>query len=272
MSEEQTLPLTGRRILMTRARHQSDVLGDLLREKGAEAIDAPAIRIEDPPDWAEVDRAVEQIDSYDYVIMTSQNTLPRLRSRFEYLGIPFQRLDRAEIVAIGEATAQAIRESGLRVDRMPHEYRAEAVVDLFTTEELENKRVLLPRALVAREELPRGLEEKGAIVEVVPVYQTLPDTEGAKIARTQLAAGVDAVTFTASSTVQYFVQSLTAQKEIEPIDLLQQICLASIGPITSESLRSHGLEPTVQADPYTVEGLVSVLVQHFVEMKEKERE
>lgn len=265
-----TLPLLGRRVLNTRARHQSDVLGALLRDQGAEAIDAPAIRIEDPPNWDDIDQAIGEIDSYDIVVLTSQNTLPRLRSRFLHLGVPFEKLEKAEIIVIGEATAEAVVESGLRVDRMPNEYRAEAVVELFTSEELKNKRVLLPRAMVAREELPRGLEEKGAWVKVAPVYQTLPDVEGAEAARNELAKGVDAVTFTASSTVQYFLQGLSDEREIEPIDVLRQICLASIGPITSERLRSHGLEPTIEADPYTMQGLVSALVEHLGGSKEKE--
>jgi uroporphyrinogen III methyltransferase / synthase len=147
------------------------------------------------------------------------------------------------------------------------EFRAEGVVDLLAREPLAGKHIFLPRALVAREVLPEALRRLGAEVDVAAVYRTVPDPAGAAVARQALAAGgapgVDAVTFTASSTVGAFLGALRAAGDPALLERLRGLCLASIGPVTSDRLREEGFAPTVEASPYTVPALVDALVAHF---------
>jgi uroporphyrinogen III methyltransferase/synthase len=256
-------PLVGRRILITRTREQAGTLCEKLEDAGAVAIDAPAIKLQDPPDWGACDRALEHLAEYRWILFTSQNTLPRLLARMESKGLGIDELRSAELVAIGEATARGLREAGLTIENIPDEYRAEGVLELLARSDLDGARIFLPRALVAREELPEGLAAKGALVDVAPVYETVADPEGAETARREMAAGVDAVTFTSSSTVTLFLKALGAEDDENALDPLRQICLASIGPITSATLRRFGLEPTVEADPSTIDVLAESLAGYF---------
>jgi len=253
-------PLQGRRILVTRAAEQLEELVRPLRERGALVTAAPTIRFQAPPDWNGFDRALKRLSGYDLIIFTSQNTLPRMLSRMSHLGIDTTSLGKAELVAIGEATARSLIEKGFSDIRVPDEYRAEGVVELLARGGLAGKRILLPRALVARDELPDGLRQSGAKVDVASVYQTASDPVGLATARMKIESReVDAVTFSSSSTVTHFLSGVGDKNTSH----LRQICLASIGPITSETLRRRGLEPTLEANPYTMEALVSALVQHF---------
>lgn len=270
-AEQETRPLGGRRILVTRARDQAGALCRKLEAAGATAIDAPAIRLSDPPDWGPCDRALERLPEYRWIVFTSQNTLPRLLARMKGKGLGIDDLRGAELVAIGEATARTLREAGLIIENVPEEYRAEGVLDLLARHDLEGARIFLPRALVAREELPDGLASRGALVDVAPVYETVADPEGAETARREMARGVDAVTFTASSTATFFLEALGAGEDETTLDPLRQICLASIGPITSATLRRFGLEPTVEADPYTIDALVESLAGYFADRTEEKQ-
>ena len=256
-------PLDGRRVLVTRAREQlADLVGPLER-LGATAIGAPAIQFSPPPDWSPLDEALGRIAEFDFVLFTSQNTLPRVEDRMRHLGIDLDSLNGPALVAIGTATARGLRDRGYTVDLVPDEFRAEGIVELLAHEPLEGKRVLLPRALVAREELPRGLRERGAEVVVAPVYETTADPEGMETAREALTLGVDAITFTSSSTVHYFLEGLGVPAEARWKRAIESAVLASIGPITSGTLRRAGFEPGVEADPFTVDALVRALQEHF---------
>jgi uroporphyrinogen III methyltransferase/synthase len=270
-ADPDTRPLEGRRILVTRASEQAGALTSKLKSAGAIAIDAPAIKLQDPPDWSPCNRAIEQLAEYRWILFTSQNTLPRLLARMQTRGLGIDALRSAGLVAVGEATARGLREAGLTVENVPDEYRAEGVLELLARSELEGVRILLPRALVAREELPEGLRARGAIVDVAPVYETVADPAGAEIARREMARGVDAVTFTSASTATHFLQALGADGDSSALDPLRQICLASIGPITSARLRRLGLEPSVEADPFTVEALVEALAGYFEKRAEEKQ-
>lgn len=255
-------PLAGRRILVTRARRQAASLADELRARGALAIDAPAIRVVDPPDPAAVTHALRAIGDYDLVIFTSQNAVERVLDGLESLGLGVAALTGRTVAAIGSRTAEALRERGITVDFVPEDFRAEGVLDCLADHPLEGRRVLLPRALEARDALPEGLAARGAKVDVVAVYETLPDDEGLRVAREALLLGVDAVTFTSSSTVRFFLAGIGAD-ELAEHELLDGVCLASIGPVTSATLREAGFEPTVEAEPYIVEALVEAMTGYF---------
>lgn len=255
-------PLAGKRVLVTRARRQAASLLEMLRERGAEALDTPAIRIVEPPDPAAVERALRAIGRYDLVIFTSQNAVERVLEGLQRLGRGPGALAGGVVAAIGSRTAEALRERGVEVRYVPEDFRAEGVLDCLADYPLEGRRMLLPRALQARDALPEGLAARGARVDVVAVYQTVPDEEGLLTARQALLVGADAVTFTSSSTVRFFVQGIGAD-DLAAHELLDGVCLASIGPVTSATLREAGFEPTVEADPYIVEALVDALVRHF---------
>jgi uroporphyrinogen III methyltransferase/synthase len=253
-------PLAGRRIVVTRAREQAATLARALEERGAEVLEAPAIRLADPPDWGALDLALAALASYDWVVFTSQNTLPRMLARMAELGVKEAALAARPLAAIGEATAESLRARGYAVRAVAEEFRAEGLAEVLSRETLAGKRVLLPRALVARDVLPDTLRARGATVDVVAVYRTLPDPEGAETARRALAEGrVDAVTFTASSTVGAFLEAVRAGGP-ELVARLRTVCLASIGPVTSDRLRAEGFVPAIEASPYTVPALVEAIV------------
>ncbi|MCC6586196.1 MAG: uroporphyrinogen-III C-methyltransferase [Bryobacterales bacterium] len=242
------LPLFGKTVLITRAAEQAGTLSATLRRLGACVIEWPTIAIGPAADYGPVDRAIEQLDGYDWIIFTSVNGvrcfLERLdRSRRDLRSIP------ARVCTIGPATRRAVEALHLKVDLTPPEYVAESLMEAFAGETLEGKRVLLPRAAVARDLIPTEFTRRGAHIDVVEVYRTvMPDA-----ARTPLPARPDWVTFTSSSTVHNFV-------EAQGVERLRDVSIASIGPVTSETVRSYGLTVAAEARPYTVDGLVSALL------------
>ncbi len=247
------LPLFGRRIVVTRAREQADALGAKLRALGADVMEMPTIEIVAASDYGPLDRAINALPSYDWLIFTSVN------------GVRFfiERLDRSQqdlralktrICAIGEATRQAVEALHLKVDVIGEEYVAESLVDALSKFDLAGKGVLLPRAAVARDVLPRALREKGACVDVVEAYRTIIPESAAHQAQ-QIFADQhkpDWITFTSSSTVQNFVQAAGAK-------VLDGVKIASIGPITTATAKKLGLAITAEASPYTTDGLVAAI-------------
>ena len=254
------LSLAGRRIVVTRARDQAGELVQALLALGAEVIQAPTIRIEPLEDTSALRAALADISRYDWVIFTSQNTVRVVTERLAEWGLDSTLFARVPVAAIGPATAEALARAAVRVALVPERYVAEAVVSALTRlESMQGKRVLLPRALEARDALPEGLRAAGAIVDVIPVYRAAPESgDGAALA-SELAAGrVDAVTFTASSTVQRFSE-LVGRDAVTS----GRFTTAVIGPITAATARSLGIKRIVEADEYTIPGLVAALVQHF---------
>lgn len=255
-------PLEGRTVLITRAREQAGVLRALLEGAGARVEECPAIRFDAPLSWEPLDEALRAAQAYDWIVFTSANTVRFVFERLFVLGLGPRALVGPRVIAIGPATAQALERAGLPVETVPEEFRAEAVADTLTAASttLKGARVLLPRAEVAREILPETLRARGAVVDVVVAYRTTPDTEGVQRARDLLAAGgVDAITFTASSTVRAVLDVLAG----EALPLLAGTVVAAIGPITADTLREAGIEPAVVAGEYTTVGLVSALAAHW---------
>ncbi len=249
-----TQSLAGKRIVVTRTREQASGLALALRELGAEVLEIPTIRIEPPASYAPLDAALARLSGYDTLLVTSANTVRVLVSRkpSPWGGQPFT-------VAIGPATAQALRESGLRVDLQPEPSVAESVVRELAPG-AAGKRMLLVRAAVAREILPDALREAGATVDVVEAYRTVLAEESRDLLRAAFAAPVDAVTFTSSSTVDNFF-ALLGDGDAERALASTNAC--SIGPITSQALRAHGVEPAVEAADHDVNGLVGSIVRLF---------
>jgi uroporphyrinogen-III synthase len=254
-------PLTGKRILVGRARHQAGVLSDKLRDLGAQVIEIPFIEIRPPASWAPLDRAIARILDYDWLILTSANGVQMLFARLAKLGKSEADLLHLNIAAIGPATARVIETHGLPVDVVPDKYVAESVVEALHGE-MKGKRVLLVRAKVARDVIPRELTNLGAKVDVAEAYETvLPGTSAAalRIVLRDPEQKPHAICFTSSSTVTNFLDLLGR----ENVTLLTDVKLASIGPVTSETLRKAGLQPHFEAEEYTVPALAQALAENL---------
>jgi len=243
-------PLAGRRIVTTRAEGQSGEFAARLRALGAEVLEFPTISIRPPADFAPLDAAIARLREYDWLIFTSANGVRFFAERLKVLPKDL----RARVCAIGPATRRAVEELGLKVDIVPPEYVAESLVEAFAGEELHGKRMLLPRAAVARDIAPEALRARGAVVDVVEAYRTVVPEDAAERAREIFGVRKpDWITFTSSSTVNNFVAA--AGREA-----LAGVRVASIGPVTSATLREHGVAVDVEAPVYTTDGLIEAIM------------
>ncbi len=268
-------PLQGRRVLITRAAGQAGELSAKLRKKGATVISIPAIEIRPPRSYRELDQAIAGLPSYDWLILTSVNGVRAFFSRYQRARSPDaggETLSGLKIAAIGPATRDAIVDNGYRVAVVPAEYVAEAVVKSLRRR-VKGKRVLLVRAKVARDVIPRGLRQAGATVTVVEAYETVVPAKSRSRLRRMLSQPrlrPAAITFTSSSTVKNFMDlikpahSAVGAKNLRELrKRLAGIRLASIGPITSATLVEAGLAPHIEARTYTMDGLTEALSRHF---------
>jgi uroporphyrinogen III methyltransferase/synthase len=245
------LPLFGQRVVVTRPRGQSAGLIARLRDLGAQAIEFPTIAIEAASDYGPLDRAIGMLREYDWLVFTSVNGVHAFFERLDRSGQDLRQL-RARLAAIGPATREALEQAHLKVDLTGDEYVAESLAEAFEQHPLGGSRVLLVRAAVAREFLPQALANRGAAVEVVEAYRTVPVAGLEERARELEMHPPDWITFTSSSTVDNFFHWVDAAR-------VNQSKMASIGPVTSATLRKHGVEPAVEASVFTVDGLVEVL-------------
>ena len=248
------LPLFGQRIVVTRPREQAAALSDRLRALGAEVIALPTIEIRPPDDWGPLDEAIAELDTYDWLIFTSANGVRHFVDRLDTSERDLRSI-RAKICAVGPATAESLALLHIKVDRMPEEYVAESLLAAFSGEDLRGKRILLPRARVARDVIPVELEKRDAKVNVVPAYQTVvPEDVAARVERLfEGSRKPDWVTFTSSSTVRNFVS-------VCPVKRLDGVRVASIGPITSATARELAVRVDVEAPKYTVDGVVDAIL------------
>ncbi len=256
-------PLKGKRIVVTRARQQAPGLVRLLADAGAQVEEVPTIRIEPPDSWEPLDRAIGKLGDFRWVIFTSVNGVGILRRRLEASGRDLGALSGARIAAIGPATAQALRRWGREPEIVPREYRAEALVERLRAEVRPGDRVLIPRAAEARALLVAGLAELGAHVTEVPAYRTRPVRDGADRLREALrSGGIDAITFTSSSTVRNFASLFSPDERRE---LLKDVVIACIGPITAQTGAEYGLATRVMPREYTIPALARALIDYFRE-------
>lgn len=254
-------PLFGRRVVVTRARAQAGELSVELERLGAEVVEFPTIEIVPPQDFGPLDAAIQDLDTFDWIVFTSVNGVEALVERLRHHRLDLRAVPRgAKIAAIGPATAERLVEAGLRVDVMPEEYRAEALIEALEGDSLAGKHILIPRAKVAREILPEKLRDAGAEVVVPPAYESGPSSEGKDILVKRLEAGeIDCVTFTASSTVENFVRAFGD----DSARLLSGASVVCIGPITAETARNHGFRVDAEATEYTIPGLVEAVLDLF---------
>jgi uroporphyrinogen-III synthase len=255
-------PLSGWRILTTRASKQSGGLAEPLRDMGAEVIEIPTIEIKPPSNYKVLDAALKNISKYDWLILTSVNGVEALFARLKKLRIAPDQLAHLQVAAIGPATQREIEKEGMNVAVTPDRYVAEAVVEALRGK-TKGKRVLLVRAKVARDVLPTELRKSGAKVDVAEAYEThVPKAAKAKLNRlfSNDTSRPDIVTFTSSSTATNFLSLL----EKDHWHGLREIWLASIGPVTSDTLRQAGFKPNIEALEYTMEGLALAIAKHVL--------
>jgi uroporphyrinogen III methyltransferase / synthase len=267
-------PLHGRRVIVTRARVQASGLAATLRALGAEVVELPAIRIEPRIESEEVRRAVERIGEYALVCLTSPNGVHLLFEALADAGLDARALGRAPeqrqvgeveagseaetlsqrgtvITAIGSGTARALAQHGITADVVPERFVAEALVEALAPVQVEGRRVLVARAAEARDVLPDALRERGAEVDVIPLYETVrgqPEPEAVEAAQ-----GADYLTFTSSSTVRNLTEALGDR-------FPAGARVVSIGPVTSEAARAAGLDVQIEAECHDVDGLVAALL------------
>jgi uroporphyrinogen III methyltransferase/synthase len=254
------LALFGKRIVITRSREQASVLREALAELGAQVVEIPTIEIRDPASWEPLDQAIQRLEEFHYLLVTSANGVRSFLGRLKVCGRDVRDLKGVTIGAIGPATAAEFAKSGIRVDLVPEKYRAEGLLETLRSHDLKGKSFLIPRAKVARDILPRELGKLGAHVEVVEAYEAVaPPLRRGQLKRL-LTPLPDLIVFTSSSTASNFAR-LFRDCQLERI--LRGIAVASIGPITSDTVRGLGLSVSVEARESTIPGLLQAIREHF---------
>ncbi|MEQ8189963.1 MAG: uroporphyrinogen-III C-methyltransferase [Candidatus Eremiobacterota bacterium] len=254
-------PLFGKRIVVTRARAQAGEMSQKLRELGAYVIECPVIKIIPPESYEDLDRAIQKINTYDWLIFTSQNGVKHFMDRLFMAGKDVRILSGAKICSIGPATAKELRNYGLVTDYMPPKFVAEELLAHFP-ELKENSKILLPRAKEARDLIAEEFGRRGIAVDTVTAYETDSETvieEEQEEIKKELQENIDLVTFTSSSTVKNFVniiEKLGIKKNCFPV-------VAAIGPVTAKTAEEHGFNVEIRASEYTIDGLVAEILKYY---------
>jgi uroporphyrinogen-III synthase/uroporphyrinogen III methyltransferase/synthase len=255
--------LAGKRVLVTRAAQQAGKLSEGLRALGAVPVEVPVLEIRPPESFGALDAALRSLGAYDWLILTSANTVRTLAERASSLGIGLVQPAGLKVAAVGESTAAAARSAGLAVAFVPESYLAESLADGLTRYAAGQK-VLLARAAMARDVIPDALRAAGAVVDVVDAYRNCMPKLAPEQLRLALAKGIDAATFTSSSSVTHLAEAASAGGVAWPFAGVQAV---SIGPITSGTLRELRWEPAVEANPSDIPGLAAAVVRAFSKMK-----
>jgi uroporphyrinogen III methyltransferase/synthase len=254
-------PLWGKTVMVTRSRDQASRLVEALTVAGARCLEAPTIEIMPPADFAPLDAALQHLTRYDWVIFTSANGVNAFMDRLFHMGLDVRALGRAKIAVIGPATADALQKYGLKADVVPKTFQAEGLLEVLSPRLLGGARILLARAEQARDVLPEGLVQLGMAVDVVPVYRavpprSLPDEAAGALEK----GGVDILTFTSSSTVHNFA-GLVGKDRFQ--NLTANATVASIGPITTATLKEYGITPQIEPPAFTIPALAAAIIEYF---------
>ncbi len=257
----ETRPLMGRCIVVTRAREQASDLVKRLADLGAECLECPTIKVAPPEDVKPLDRAIENLSSYDWLIFTSVNGVNFFFERLFQKNKDVRALKDIHTAVIGPATEKRLFDFGFKSDMVPESYRAESVVKAFAGKDVAGKKILLPRAKEARPVLPLELKKMGAVVDEVAAYRTQAVKDNADVLSARLKERtIDMITFTSSSTVKNF-HALFPNEDLK--DLMQGVTIASIGPVTADTARDLGFDVHIVAKSYTIPGLCQAILTHF---------
>jgi uroporphyrinogen-III synthase len=251
-----SLPLAGRRVLVTRALHQAGKLSDGLKALGAEPVEVPVLEIRPPDSYEPLDTAIHRLQSFDWLILTSANTAQTVEARCRILDVDVSELRLLKVAAVGSATAEAARKAGFRVTVVPEHYHSEGLARALDGA-VSGQRVLLARAKVARDVIPEALTAAGAVLTVVDAYQSgLPAGADVLLAEA-LRVGMDAATFASSSGVRNLAD---VAREVGIDFPFPGVAAVSIGPVTSTTLREFGWEPAGEAAASDIPGLIAAVV------------
>ncbi|WP_018131503.1 uroporphyrinogen-III C-methyltransferase [Effusibacillus pohliae] len=254
-------PLFGKRVMITRARSQASELARRIEALGGEVYEFPVIRLAPPSDWGPVDQALAALETFDWLVFTSVNGVEFFFERMREISVDIRRI-RGKIAAVGSSTEEALRARGLIADLRPQQYVGESLFEALAPHLQPGHKILLPRADIARKELPGELRRIGCEVAEIDVYQNQPVFENAEEAVQMLKDGdIHILTFTSSSTVKNFVKILEGE-DMEAI--LDGVTVASIGPITTETARKMGVRVDVTAETHTIAGLLDALIHKTV--------
>jgi len=249
----ETKPMFGRRILVTRE-HSGGF--ESLKKLGAEILEFPTIEHRDPESWDEADQAISEIESYNWIVFTSKNGVVYFFKRFFGLGRDIRDLKGINICAIGPKTQAEIEKHGIRVALVPEVFRAEGLVKAFGDEGVQGMRFLLPRAEEAREEFPEAVKEAGAEITIATVYRTIcPEHHGKQLVRFFREGRITIATFTSASTFNNLVKMTGHQAN----ELLRNVTLAAIGPVTKQAIEKQGLKVTIMPEYSTVDAMVEAI-------------
>jgi len=254
-------PLLGKKIVVTRARKQASDMVRLLSDLGADCLEFPTIRIIPPDDFSPLDGAIRDIASYHYLIFTSVNGVDCFFERLFESGKDARSLSNVRTVTIGPATSDRLKYFGIGSDIIPESFRAESIIDAFRKEPVKGKKILLPRAKEARPVLPVELTNMGAVVNEVVAYHTSPVSDHAHELLEHLENGcIDLITFTSTSTVKNF-KSLLPETKFQK--LMENVAVASIGPVTTKTAEELGFQVKITAGEYTIPGLCDAILRFF---------
>ena len=253
-------PLWGKRIIITRARQQASALLNKIKDLGGQAIELPSIRIKPEDNLDPLYQAFENLDSYQWIMFTSVNAVELFFAELRRQGKDVRSLHQAKLCAIGPATCRQLEERGFIVDVVPGEYRAEGLVEAMRGQLKTGERILLPRARGARQVLPLALQEMGAQLDEVALYEAVLETNLSPAIMEEVLQGrADYITFTSSSTVKNFA-TLLGKEHIAQFD--QGVSVACIGPITAETARQYGFTVDIIAEEYTIPGLIEAILKY----------
>jgi uroporphyrinogen III methyltransferase / synthase len=258
-------PLFGKRVLVTRPREQAAEMVDRLSVMGAEAIEAPMIRIAPPEDLGPLRRAVDNANDFDWIVFTSANSVETFMTVLLDGTRDVRWLKKPRLCSVGTGTAERLARHGIKADLIPEEFRGEALVAAMVDDgSLDNSRVLVPRADIGRDVIAEGLRDAGALVTDVVAYRTVLEDaqqdDGPDVYRMLLDDAIDVVTFTSPSAVRNFASIYGKE---QTIDLLSRTIVAAIGPVTSEAAIQLGLTVTVQPTVSTIPALVDAIAAHL---------
>jgi len=251
-------PLFGRKVVVTRTRKQAGVLSVRLRELGAEVYELPTIRIEPPKDMLAFGRLVQDAHSYDWIIFTSPNGVESFFNLFFKLYSDAREIGGAHLAAMGPGTAAKIKEYHLGVDLVPEKFVAESLIEALQEQagDVENQRILWVKAESSRDVISQSLLDRGAILDEAIAYRTVAETEDPTGAIERFRnEGADVITFTSSSTVEHFLAL--------GLPMPERLKIASIGPITSDTIRANGLQVDIEAEQHDIPGLVNAVLEMF---------
>jgi uroporphyrinogen III methyltransferase/synthase len=266
LTQVNNLPLTGRTVVITRALAQADEFAQELEQYGAQVIACPTIEIQELEDYERLDEAISHLYGYDWLMLTSVNAVNYFFKRLMALGHDASRLDEVKVCVIGEATAERLRELHVHVDLIPSEFKAEGVYSALERfvggdDAFKGLNILLPRASVARDFLPKALEAAGARVDVVPVYRTaLPHNLDRGRVAAILSGSADCIAFTSASTVKNLAQLFDTQ---DLGAVLSGITIACLGDITAQTATDFGLKVEIQPLQSTIPFFARAIADYF---------